>query len=220
MKKKTLVLIVGMHRSGTSALSGTLSTIGLNLGTDIVGKGVDNEKGFFENRYFLQFNKDLFKANNGDWQDIPSDIECSPEMKERLKNLLLQEFGDYDNLVIKDPRLTLLFRFYLEAAMDLQYNVKMLVMIRSASEIVESLMFRNKMEIGYAYELVAKYFYALLKIKYNHLTIKFDDLLINTIPVLQDLIQYLSLDTTIFDILNNVKEFIDEDLKHHDHGGN
>lgn len=217
MRRKQLILIVGMHRSGTSAMSGILSTMGLNLGTDVVGKGKDNEKGFFENRHFLQFNKELLEDNGGDWKDIPTNIKCSPIMEERLKNLLIQEFDTFDNLVIKDPRLTLLFKFYLEAAMELQYNVKLIVMIRTASEIVESLMFRNNLEIGYCYEIVAKYFNALLKIKRNHLTFNFDDLLINTIPVIQDLIHYLSLNSTIYDVLNNVKDFLDEDLKHHNH---
>lgn len=44
------IFVIGMHRSGTSALSGILDLMGFSSGAEIemVSKNFDNEKSFFE----------------------------------------------------------------------------------------------------------------------------------------------------------------------------
>ncbi|MGC8755244.1 MAG: hypothetical protein ACP5QW_01800, partial [bacterium] len=44
-----VICVLGMHRSGTSAMMGMLQNMGLDLGTNLMGPAEDNPKGFFEN---------------------------------------------------------------------------------------------------------------------------------------------------------------------------
>ena len=45
-----VVVVLGMHRSGTSALTKALELFGIDLGTDLLPPQDDNPKGFFEDR--------------------------------------------------------------------------------------------------------------------------------------------------------------------------
>ena len=69
MNKKAIV-VVGMHRSGTSAVSGVLDELGVFMGRNLFApqKGV-NEKGFFENAKVVDINERLFDALLGSWDD-------------------------------------------------------------------------------------------------------------------------------------------------------
>lgn len=215
MKKKTLVLIVGMHRSGTSAMSGILSTLGLNLGSDVVGAGKDNEKGFFENRKFLQLNKDILSFNNGNWDDVPTEIKYNKELNDRLKVLLKEEFLKFDTLVIKDPRISLLHNQYYKFATGMQYKVKTIIILRNPHEIVDSLIVRNKFERGKCYEIISKYYFKLLDINHNNISINFNELIHgDRVRVVDKLCNYLNINYNIY----TINAFLDKKLKHHNYG--
>ena len=55
MDKKDLLIITGMHRSGTSALAGMFAKAGAMLGDDLMPAAEDNPLGFWENNkaYFF-----------------------------------------------------------------------------------------------------------------------------------------------------------------------
>ena len=57
--KQTCILILGMHRSGTSALSGTLSILDVYLGSKLIPALEQNAKGFFENTQLNTLNNNL-----------------------------------------------------------------------------------------------------------------------------------------------------------------
>ena len=42
------VLVLGMHRSGTSVLAGTLNIMGADLGKNILPPDKSNERGYFD----------------------------------------------------------------------------------------------------------------------------------------------------------------------------
>lgn len=77
--------VLGMHRSGTSLLSGMLHTsCGYNVGGPLIGSAFDNEKGFFEridivlqNDEFMRAQQIWWAANviNYDWQQALKDKE-------------------------------------------------------------------------------------------------------------------------------------------------
>ncbi len=60
-------IVLGMHRSGTSMLSGLLhSSCGYNVGGPLIGANFDNEKGFFE-RIDIVLQNDEFMRSQGVW---------------------------------------------------------------------------------------------------------------------------------------------------------
>ena len=57
------LVILGMHRSGTSALAGLVQLLGVNLGEDLLPAMPEvNEKGFFEHQEILDIHEDLLKS--------------------------------------------------------------------------------------------------------------------------------------------------------------
>ena len=63
------VVVVGMHRSGTSAMAGALAELGLALPdeTDLITAGPANERGYWELRRFVTFNDRVLEYLNGNW---------------------------------------------------------------------------------------------------------------------------------------------------------
>jgi hypothetical protein len=56
MTCKKIIVVLGMHRSGTSALTRGLSTLGVGLGDTLHPAGSDNPTGFWEDRDIIAFN--------------------------------------------------------------------------------------------------------------------------------------------------------------------
>jgi hypothetical protein len=68
--KQTCILILGMHRSGTSALSGTLNLLDVYLGSELMKPMEQNLKGFYENTRLYKVNEKLLKQINSRWDDV------------------------------------------------------------------------------------------------------------------------------------------------------
>ena len=56
------LLVLGMHRSGTSAVAGALRLAGVDLGADLMAPAADNPKGFFEHAGVVAIHDRLLQA--------------------------------------------------------------------------------------------------------------------------------------------------------------
>jgi len=74
---KQAILIIGPHRSGTSAVAGAIQRLTrANYGSLLMQAQHDNVKGFFENEHIVQLNNDLLDFLHRSWKDPrPIDIE-------------------------------------------------------------------------------------------------------------------------------------------------
>lgn len=54
--KRRLIVVLGMHRSGTSAVTKSLELMGVGLGDNLSPAGFANPKGFWEDRVCIQIN--------------------------------------------------------------------------------------------------------------------------------------------------------------------
>jgi hypothetical protein len=69
-----VVCVLGMHRSGTSLLTGALRLLGVHLGSDenlLPSDEEANRKGFWENRRIVDLNDALLSRLGGDWHNLP-----------------------------------------------------------------------------------------------------------------------------------------------------
>lgn len=97
-----VVAVLGMHRSGTSCLTGTLQEAGLFLG-DCHTWNKHNEKGNRENQKFVDLHDAILEANAGAWDIPPSGVTWSDEHIAMAKELLAEHAGE-PNFGFKDPR--------------------------------------------------------------------------------------------------------------------
>jgi len=117
-KKHTAVIVLGMHRSGTSALGGVLSQLGCDLPAHLMPAHETNPKGFFESMAIYKLNDAILASAGSNWYDwLPFNrtwFQSPPagEFADRAIEVLLEEFGGSPLFVMKDPRICRLFPFW------------------------------------------------------------------------------------------------------------
>lgn len=131
------VFILGMHRSGTSALTGMLADHGLELldGADRgqLGAHPSNPRGNLEDRRVRDVNEGLLSANGGSW-DRPTTIRRIPWLlRVRAAQIESQLTRMPSTWVIKDPRSLLCWMLWQDVDAD------RIGTIRHPANVVESL---------------------------------------------------------------------------------
>src|SRR6516225_10357393 len=70
LEGSTAVIVLGMHRSGTSALAGALHHLGVELGEHLMPASPDNQRGYWEHRDIVAVNHRLMAELGAAWDDI------------------------------------------------------------------------------------------------------------------------------------------------------
>jgi len=149
MNKKAIV-VVGMHRSGTSAVSGLLDELGVFMGKNLFAPQENvNEKGFFENAKVVDINDLLFDALLGSWDDPFSydfELKYSDAYREfelTTKKFLSNEYASYELWGMKDPRTSLHLPFWDKMITNGNTLPCYLMMLRNPLEVVASIVKRD-----------------------------------------------------------------------------
>ena len=140
------ILILGMHRSGTSALTGSLEAAGLHLG-DVATHSADNTKGSRENRAVFRLNEAVLNHNGHSWFDPPPTdkvLEWTEEHRAK-RNAILETYPTDRTFGIKDPRMLLL----LDGWNPPLVGVRCVGIFRNPASVVGSLLKRQP-ELGTA----------------------------------------------------------------------
>ena len=144
--KKRLIVVLGMHRSGTSALTRGLTTLGVTLG-ERLNPPYDkaNIKGFFEDLDILELNIQILKALESDWHFLaairPSDIDKLHDKGFFLRavELLRQKTADIPIFGFKDPRVAKLLPFWIDVFEQCEFDVGYVLVIRNPISVEKSL---------------------------------------------------------------------------------
>ncbi len=149
--RKAIVLL-GMHRSGTSLLASLLHSVGATLPKDIIGPGLGNPLGHWEPRNLVDINDDVFRALNRRWDDVRSidtswfHSEAAADFADRILRQILNDYGESELLLIKDPRICRLLPLYLAALHVLDIEPLVILQLRSVSQVIKSLSHRDGLE--------------------------------------------------------------------------
>ena len=107
----TVICILGMHRSGTSCLAGSLQAAGLFSG-EVEDWNIDNLKGNRENLEIMALNKAILKSENGSWDNPPTEVKWSQEHQDRRDDIIASFASEYDVWMFKEPRTLLTLPFW------------------------------------------------------------------------------------------------------------
>jgi len=105
------ILVLGMHRSGTSAVTRLLGLAGGGLPLDPMPPTADNPRGYWESRRIARFNNRLLESAGTRWSDpaaIPEswfDAPARAADAAEAASLLAAEFPRENLLICKDPRI-------------------------------------------------------------------------------------------------------------------
>ena len=162
-KKNEIILIVGMHRSGTSVLSRIFNLLGYGLSKSQIGINKSNESGHWESRRLARLNDDILayfgqtweSAARIPWEEVPDKVLKG--WVEKTIELIQSDFGEDQPLVIKDPRLCRLLPVYSRAVEQMGFLPKFVIPVRNPLEVKESLAKRNEMSETHALMLWLRY---------------------------------------------------------------
>lgn len=104
------ILVLGMHRSGTSALAGMLQAAGVASAGPAV-RNWDNARGHFESLALVRLNEAVLARSGGHWLAAPRALAFGPE-HERERDRLLSKPIDGRPALLKDPRTLLVLPFW------------------------------------------------------------------------------------------------------------
>jgi len=106
------VIVLGMHRSGTSCLTGSLQQAGLVLG-DVHTANPFNKKGNREHPELMQLHEALLQANGGSWHNPPETVAW-PEAFRLKREAFCEQFAGVPQWGFKDPRALLALEGWIE----------------------------------------------------------------------------------------------------------
>lgn len=143
MKQRIFLVVLGMHRSGTSLITNILSKAGFYVGeqSDIINEGKEwNRDGYFERWSVMRVNDLILRFSGGSWHSPPKE-QCLAAMNiDPTIEGLLKVYEGHDRAVIKDPRLCLTLPAWKRM---LNGNVSFLLMSRHPESVAGSLMKRD-----------------------------------------------------------------------------
>lgn len=178
-----------MHRSGTSAITGALSLLGVYPGEveRLLSPAKDNPKGFWEHAQIVDLHERLLRCFSRSWDDIrplPREWWNRPEVnvfREELKELIKREFSGYSLWMWKDPRTCLLLPLWMQVLRDLAVNVSFVIALRHPLDVAASLKRRDgfldakSFALWYLYNLSALYW----TLGYKRLIVSYERVLDN-----------------------------------------
>ncbi len=154
VKEPTLVVVLGMHRSGTSAVTRALNVFGIALGDNLLpAVANDNTTGYWEDRDINAINIRCLDQLGMDWDDlhsISSNAFNSHEFDELANHAeaLLREKLAANNQAfgLKDPRICRLLGFWKPIFERIPIAPKYVICIRNPLSVADSLQRRGTTE--------------------------------------------------------------------------
>lgn len=154
-----LILVLGMHRSGTSAFARALGVFGVGLGGSLLPAHPCNPKGFFEDEDVYAFNKALLAHLGRAWHAFPPPqatrlraLAAGPWGQDALA-LLREKMAGHALFGLKDPRISALLPFWRPVLAACDAAVHCVICLRHPDSVAHSLLRRDGMPPEHSHAL-------------------------------------------------------------------
>ncbi len=145
--KSKAIIVLGMHRSGTSVLTRALSSLGVSLGENLLSGDIPNPKGFFEDRDVISLNEKLLEEMNCYWDSILLSDALSEsalnDFNNGASNLIKEKYLNIPLWALKDPRITRLQPQWKKVLCDLNIAESYVMANRHPLSVADSLSKRD-----------------------------------------------------------------------------
>lgn len=142
---RSLLLVAGSGRSGTSLLAGLMGRLGFHIPLPEVKADASNPQGFGEPRWAVDFHSELLRLQNVASQDgrpwawtATEKVAAQEHTRRRLREWLEEQLSHGGRVVVKDPRLAWFLDLYVRTAEELGANVSVVTMLRHPAESIKS----------------------------------------------------------------------------------
>lgn len=221
--KPQLVIVLGMHRSGTSAIARGLQTMGVVLGERLMppAKG-NNEKGFWEDIDFVALNAEMLEIIGRSWhsldpiQAIDVDNLCDRGYLYRATDLLHSKINGFEYFSLKDPRTAVLLPFWERVFINGDFDARYVLAIRNPVSVANSLARRDSFDPEKSFFLWAEHMVSgLANVGMRPLILlDYDQLMSDPEGQLHRLANWLGTPLDSEKLAVYCNEFLDEKLRH------
>jgi hypothetical protein len=205
-KGPAVFAVLGVPRSGTSAVAGALHHLGVPMGNDFVP--ADDRwapRGFFEDVEFANVHSDLLFP---DEQEAPRQLD-GPRL-DRYRTLIAERCATGRSWGIKESRLPFLFRHFVEMC---PMPVRLIITRRPFHQCVASWSAWRNLSRGHGQQQLSAWLYAVdeaaTEFKGPIMEVRFADLLANRVHEVERIASFAGLPPAAAAI-----QFVDPGLRH------
>jgi len=224
--KKTIVVVLGMHRSGTSAITSGLRMLQVEMGETLIpGEERRNPKGYWEDVEINAFNERLLARLGTSWSELRYlDRDMFSEaglddLRAEAKVLLEQKTRNTLVFGFKDPRTCILLPFWQPIFSELGFDDRYLITLRNPLDVANSLAKRDTFSRQQSFSMWAKHLIGALEYSRGkkRVLVSYDALLESTETELKRIAVALGLDLESgqVDALHEYSQvFLTRELRH------
>lgn len=222
IKDRKLIVVLGMHRGGTSAITRGLQAVGATFGDNLLDPHKDNPKGYWEDRDIFNLDIEMLQAVKQDWSHIaplePHQVELLHRQGYFLRavELLRAKTSNIPVFAFKDPRVTKLMPFWKEVFSHCQFNTRYLLVVRHPLSVVNSLLKRNNFRIERSYFLwLSQMLSGLANTNgQKRILVDYDRLLFDPAKEVTRIARSFDLEVDQAELENFAVNFLDQGLRH------
>ena len=223
MSRKAIV-VLGMHRSGTSALCGALDVLGVNFGQRLAPATKDNQKGHWEHPEIVALHDELLRSLESRWDNdrpLPSDWverDITRDIRSLLIGILERDFAHASLFGLKDPRMCRLMPLWLPIFQTLRIEPHFVLTVRHPWEVAESLAKRDGLEHPKSYLLWLEHFVQAISATRAHQqsVVCYEEMIDDPVKVLSGLRKELGVNLRApFRVRTSLRKFLEPSLRHH-----
>ncbi len=152
MPNSRAIIVLGMHRSGTSAFARGMATLGVYLGENFLDAQEDNPTGYWEDKGIFDLNERVLAALGLKWtdatliEDTSWKLEAVQALRAEATDYLRSKLAIRPVWGFKDPRTVRLLPFWRPVFHDLGTDDRYLIAIRNPLSVAASLADRQGMD--------------------------------------------------------------------------
>jgi hypothetical protein len=143
--KRTLLLVAGSGRSGTSLFSGLLKRLGFYIPQPEVPADDSNPRGFAESQWVVDFHARWLRrvgvqpsdARPAAWAHV-AEIALDESVVRQVRGWLGKQFREADHIVVKDPRLSWFLPLWRRSADEVGAALRVATVLRHPAAVVDS----------------------------------------------------------------------------------
>jgi hypothetical protein len=154
--RRTCIMVLGMHRSGTSALTRAISLLGAELPKNMLGANPSNPAGHWEPARLIELHDQMLAEAGSSWDDWrsfdSSDLGASRLRfyKAEIARLIDEEYGSAPLFVLKEPRISRFVPLYTEILKRMRIDVCYVLIQRNPLAVIASLANRDGFTPGFS----------------------------------------------------------------------
>ncbi len=142
-------MVLGMHRSGTSAYTRIFGLLGADLPKNLLPPSPTNEAGYWESRELMEIHEQVLSSGGSNWHDWRAfnpdwfNSPASGPFRQRILDVLRRDFASSPLFAIKDPRICRLWPLWRDVLTEFGAKPLIIMPVRNPLEVAASLKRRN-----------------------------------------------------------------------------